>query len=216
MAITRQQKEVILADLIEKFKTSKSVMFSRNTGLTVEASQNLRNLLRESGISLHVAKKTLIKMAAKEAGYAEIPEEALEGSIAVAFSFEDEIAAAGIIHKVSKENENITLTGGILDGEVFGPAKAEQLALIPSKEELLAKLVGSMKAPISGFHGVLYGVMRQFVGTLQAVVDQGGVSNTEEAKAEPVKEEAKAEAPAEEKATEEKKDEVPEAKAEEA
>jgi len=197
MAITRQQKEIILADLVEKFKTSKSVMFSRNTGLSVADTQDLRTLLRESGVSLHVAKKTLIKMAAKEAGYAEIPAEALEGSIAVAFSFEDEIAAAGIIYKVSKTNENITLTGGILDGDVFGPEKALQLASIPSREELLAKLVGSMKAPISGFHGVLHGVMRQFVGTLQAVVDQGGVSAKEEAPAEEKATEEKVEAPAE-------------------
>jgi len=204
MAVTRQQKELILADLIEKFKTSKSVMFSKNTGLSVQETQDLRGTLRDNGVSLHVAKKTLIRMAAKEAGYTEIPDEALEGPIAVAFSFEDEIAAASIIYKVSKANDKLTLTGGILDGDVFGPEKAVQLASIPSREELLAKLVGSMKAPISGFHGVLHGVMRQFVGTLQAVVDQGGISSASEAPAEPAKEEAKAETPAPEETTDEK------------
>lgn len=204
MAVSRQKKEQMLADLVEKFKTSKSVMFSQNRGLSVTDGQALRAKLRENGVELKVAKKTLIKLAAKEAGIKEIPSEALEGPIAAAFAFEDEIAAAKILFKESKTNEAIALVGGIFDGEAFGPEKALQLAQIPSKEELLAKLVGSMKAPISGFYGVLHGTMRQFVGTLQAIVDQGGTGEApaapETAEA-PAAEEASSEAPAEEAAT---------------
>lgn len=203
MAVSRQKKEQMLADLVEKFKTSKSVMFSQNRGLSVTDGQALRAKLRENGVELKVAKKTLIKLAAKEAGIQEIPSEALEGPIAAAFAFEDEIAAAKILFTESKTNEAIALVGGIFDGEAFGPEKALQLAQIPGKEELLAKLVGSMKAPISGFYGVLHGTMRQFVGTLQAIVDQGGVGEapaaTETAEA-PAAEEAPTEAPAEEAA----------------
>jgi large subunit ribosomal protein L10 len=172
MAISKKQKEDVLQELVEKFQKAKSVVFTEYRGLSVKQVGDVRKQLKEHGVEYKVAKKTLLSLAAQQAGFKAIPIEYMEGPISAVFSFEDEVSGPKVIYKLGKEYEGLTLKGGIMDGRLFGAEEAIQLAQIPSREELLAKLVGSMKAPISGFHGVLYGTMRQFVGTLQAVVDQ--------------------------------------------
>jgi large subunit ribosomal protein L10 len=172
MAISKQKKEEVLAELVEKFKTAKSVVFAEYRGLTVKQVGEVRKQLREQGVEYKVAKKTLLSLAAQQAGFKEIPMEYMEGPISAVFSFNDEVSGAKIIHKLGKEFEGLSLKGGVMDGEPFGASQAVQLAQIPSKEELIAKLLGSLQAPISGFHGVLHGTIRQFVGTLQAIVDK--------------------------------------------
>ena len=172
MAVSKNKKQQQLEALIDKFQNAKSIFFSEYSGISVKDFGKVRDTLRESNVECKVAKKTLIKLAAEQMGIKEIPAEALNGPIAVILSNEDEIAGAKLISNLKKEHEALELTGGIFDGEAFGQEKAKAYAAIPSKDELLAKLVGSMKAPISGFHGVSYGVMRQFVGTLQAIADK--------------------------------------------
>lgn len=169
MPLSREQKAELLNDLVDKFSKAKSVSFSDYRGLSVNEMQELRGKLREKGMEYKVAKKTLFRLACKEAGIKEIPDEALEGPIGAAFSYEDEVAPFRVISVCSKEWESLQLLGGIMEGNGIGVNSAKELASLPSKEELLAKLVGSMKAPISGFHGVLHGVMRKFVGTMDAV-----------------------------------------------
>jgi large subunit ribosomal protein L10 len=212
MAITKQKKEDVLQKLVANFKDSKSVVFSQYSGVNVKDMSKLRNELRESGVRYTVAKKTLLKLAAKEAGLGELSDELIEGPVATAFSLEDEVAAAKILHKFSKEIEGLQLSGGLLEGEFFGKDKAMMLAQIPGKEELIGKFMGSLQAPVQGLHGVMSAVMRSFVGTLQAVVDQGGVTEEAEAPAtaeeespatdEAPKEEAEAPAETEEAAAE--------------
>lgn len=172
MAISRQKKEEVLQELVEKFKTAKSVVFAEYRGLTVKQVGEVRNQLREQGIYYKVAKKTLLNLAAQQAGFKSIPVEYMEGPISAVFSFQDEVSGPKIIYKLGKEFEGLSLKGGLMDGQAFGAAQAVQLAQIPSKEELIAKMLGSLQAPIRGFHGVLHGSIRQFVGTLQAVVDK--------------------------------------------
>jgi large subunit ribosomal protein L10 len=172
MAISRQKKEEVLQELVEKFKTAKSVVFAEYRGLSVKQVGEVRKQLREQGIYYKVAKKTLLNLAAQEAGFKAIPVEYMEGPISAVFSFNDEITGPKLIHTLGKEFEGLSLKGGLMDGQSFGAAKAIQLAQIPSKNELIAKLLGSLQAPIQGFHGVLHGTIRQFVGTLQAVADK--------------------------------------------
>ncbi len=119
-----------------------------------------------------VAKKTLIRLSIKNHQLPDPSAEAMEGAVAAVFSYGDVVAPARLLHEFSKENENLQLLGGIVDGKFLSKVEAKQLALLPSREVLLAKLVGSMKAPISGFHGVLSGVMRKFVYGLKAVHDK--------------------------------------------
>jgi large subunit ribosomal protein L10 len=162
MAISRAKKEEILAELKAAFGDAKGVAFAKYSGLTVSAFQGLRSNLRAKGVKTKVAKKTLIKLAAKEYNL-EISDKILDGPIAIAFSMEDEIAAAQELYKFAKTSEALELTGGISDGKVVGQDTILQLAQLPSKEELLARLVGSLQSPISGFHTVLHGTMRGFV-----------------------------------------------------
>ena len=172
MPVTKAKKTEVLQNLEEKFSRAKSVYFSMNKGVPVKKMTDLRKKLHKEGIDLVVAKKTLIRLAAKKFNVPEISDEIMVGPIAAAFSYEDEIAPARVLYQFSKENETLELVGGIVGGAVMNKAQAKQLATLPSKQELLAKLVGSMKAPISGFHGSLAGVLRKFVHTVKAVHDK--------------------------------------------
>lgn len=168
MAITRQKKEEILADLKDKFKDAKSVIFSDYRGLSVSDMQKLRRALREKDVTYKIAKKTLVRLAAEDAGYKDIPAESMEGPVGVAFSYEDEVAAAKTLGDLGKEFESLKLLGGLMEGEILTLDKVTALSKMPSKEELLAKLVGSLKAPSSGLANVLGGAVRNFVYVLEA------------------------------------------------
>jgi large subunit ribosomal protein L10 len=171
MAISKAKKEQVLQDLVQKFKEAKSVFFTEYKGLSVAQMADVRSKMKENGVECKVAKKTLIKKAAKEAINLDVSDDMLPGPIGVVFSYEDEVAGPKVVKDLSKDFDALSLTGGILNNEAFGKETAEIYASIPSKDELYAKLVGSIKAPVSGFHGVLHGVMRQFVGTLKAYAD---------------------------------------------
>ena len=168
---TKQQKEAIVKDLAGKLKDSKAVVFSDYKGLTVKDMTALRNDLRKEGVDLKVLKKTLLGIALKDAGI-EMDVKKLEGQIAVAVSRNDEVAAAKIIAKMAKANENIKIVGGILGTKELSVAEVDALAKLPSKEELLAKLVGTINAPVSGFVNVLAGNLRGLVTVLKAVSEK--------------------------------------------
>lgn len=124
--------------------------------------------MREAGVKYMVAKNTFIRIAAKEAGIEGL-DAYLEHNTAVAFSAEDPVAPAKILNDFSKDHKALEIKAGILDGKVIALDEVKALAELPSREELLAKLVGSMQAPISGLVNVLQGTIRNFVYTLEAV-----------------------------------------------
>ncbi len=170
MALTREQKEDIVKKMTEQMKNAKSVVFADYKGLSVTDMQNLRTKLRESGVEFKITKKTLMKIAAKDAGFNdELPQEVLEGPVGAAFSMEDELAAAKILFNYSKENKKLDLRGAIFEGRVLSVAETKELAQLPGKEELLAKFVYLVKSPIQGFHGVLSNTISGFVRVLDAV-----------------------------------------------
>ncbi|MFA6973430.1 MAG: 50S ribosomal protein L10 [Parcubacteria group bacterium] len=168
MKQTKQQKEELVKDLTAKLKASKAVVFSDYKGLEVKDMTAMRRELRASGIELKVLKKTLINLAFKEAGI-EMDVKKLEGQIAIAISSGDEVAAAKIIAKAAKANENLKIVGGILGVKELSAAEVNALAKLPSKEELLGKLVGTLNAPVSGFVNVLAGNLRGLVTVLKAI-----------------------------------------------
>jgi len=167
---TREQKKEVVKDLVEKLKDSKAVVFSDFKGLEVKDMMALRNKLREEGVNFGVFKKTLISIAIKEAGI-EMDAKKLEGQIAIAISSKDEVAAAKIIAEMAKANENLKIVGGLLGSEEMSAEEVNALAKLPSKEELLSKMVGSLNAPVSGFVNVLSGNLRGLVNVLKAVAD---------------------------------------------
>lgn len=186
MPVTKARKEEVLKSLEEKFSKAKSVYFSKNSGLEVNDINDLRKKLKKEGIDLMVAKKTLIQLAAKKNGVAEIPADVMDGPITAAFSYKDEVAPAKILHTFAKDHEALELMGGVVAGKLMNKAEAKQMATLPSREELLAKLVGSMKSPISGFHGVLAGTLRKLVYAVKAVHDKKASGAPAPAAAAPV------------------------------
>jgi len=170
MTITRQKKEEILVELVKKFKEAQSIVFAQNKGLTVFETKELKNKLREKGAEMKVAKKTLMKIAAKEAGYeGEISNEVMDGAVGAVFSNDDLVAGAKVVYDYAKKHKALSLLGGLLDGKVLTLAETNTLATLPSKEELLTKLVYLLKSPISGFHGVLNNTVAGFVRALDAI-----------------------------------------------
>lgn len=177
MPVSRQQKEEALAELIDSMKSARAVYFAKNLGLGVADSQNLRRQLRETGNSFRVAKKTLIKKAAQEVFSVEISDEALEGAVGVAFSEADEVSAVKTLAQVAKKTKKIELTGSIFEGGVLGKEDTIRISQIPSREELLAKLLGSLLSPISGFVGVGNQVISGFVRVVDAYEKQKASEN---------------------------------------
>lgn len=169
MPLTKEQKSEILEGLINDMKNAKSVVFADFQGVSVKEFQELRTKLREAGVKFQVAKKTLIRLAIKDQGFEEIPAEVLEGPVGAAFSMEDEIIAAKLLHDFGKKNENLKLRGAIFEGKILSIEETKQLALIPSKDELIGKFIYLIKSPISGFHGVLNNTLAGFVRALDAI-----------------------------------------------
>lgn len=173
MAITKAKKGEILQELVDSMKKAKSVVFADYQGMTVKEVKEMRSKMREKGVSFQVAKKTLLKLAAKEAGYEnEISVEALAGPVGAAFSMEDEIAAAKLIYEIGKKNQNLKLRGALFEGRVLSVAETKQLATIPGREELIAKFIYVIKSPIQGFHGVLNNTVAGFVRVLNAIKEK--------------------------------------------
>ncbi len=172
MAVTKEKKAEVLKDLNDKFKRAKAVYFSGYRGITVKKMVALRKKLHKEGVDYAVAKKTLYKIAIKNNNLPEMPDEVMDGPVAAAFGYDDVVIPVKLLHEFTKEAEQLEILGGMVEGKYISKAQAKELAMLPSKVQLLAKLVGSMKAPISGFHGVLAGVLRKLVYALAAVRDK--------------------------------------------
>ncbi len=169
MPLTKEQKTDVIESLKSDLKSAKSVVFADFQGVSVKDFQELRKQLREAGVKFKVAKKTLIRLAAKDSGFEEIPAEVLEGPVGAAFSMEDEIVAARLLNNFGKKNKNLKLRGAIFEGRILSIAETKELALIPSKDELIGKFIYLIKSPISGFHGVLNNTIAGFVRALDAI-----------------------------------------------
>jgi large subunit ribosomal protein L10 len=171
MSKTREQKQQMMEELAGKFGKMKSAVFTAVSGYTMEDADALRRKGREQGVELMVTKKTLLARALKEVGVS-VDEKMLEGSILTAVGLQDEVAPAKLVHEFFKDRESIRMVGGILEGKVMDAASVIQLAKLPSKQELLAKVVGSLNAPASGFVRVLSGNLRGLLYALQAIKDR--------------------------------------------
>ncbi|WP_300384758.1 50S ribosomal protein L10 [Clostridium sp.] len=146
----RQIKEAKVAEIREKLQQAKSIVLADYQGLTVEEDTQLRKELREAGVEYKVYKNNLVVLAAKELGIEGL-EEHLEGPVSIAFGYEDATAPARVLNNFAKDHNKIELKAGIVDGSLYNKVEIEKVATIPSKEVLIAKLLGSFKAPLSNF-----------------------------------------------------------------
>ena len=184
-------KQPIVAEISENIKGAQSVVLVDYRGLTVEQDTRLRKELREAGVVYKVYKNTMMNFAFKGTEF-EALTEYLEGPSAVAISTEDATAPARIICKFAKEAKALEVKGGMVEGVAYDAKGITAIAEIPSREELLSKLLGSIQSPITNFARVM-----------KQLAEKGGAAGCDAPAAEAVAEEVKEEAPAaEEVATE--------------
>ncbi len=172
MPKTRQQKEQTLSELSQKFVDSKSVVFARYMGLTVSDVQALRKELKAENSEMMVAKKSLIKRMLKDNGSDDSVVDGMESGVAVIFGFKDEVAPAKAVADFAKTHDVVSFYAGVLEGKILSGEEMIALSKLPSKQELLAKMVGSMNAPISGLVNVFAGNQRNLMTVLTRISEQ--------------------------------------------
>lgn len=168
MAKTKQQKQEAIASLVDQLKNAKSAVFANFQGLKVSESEELRGTCRENGIVYIASKKTLVQKALSDAGF-DVDTKTFEGGVAAFFGNEDEVAPAQIVANFAKTHKVVSIFGGVLEGEFIDEAKVTALSILPSKQQLLGQLVGTLNAPISGFVNVLAGNIRGLVSVLNNI-----------------------------------------------
>ena len=154
----------------KQFENAKVAIVADYRGLTVEEITELRRGLQNSEGDLTVTKNTLCKVATKDTSYETIAE-IMQGPTAIAFGYGDEVSAAKILAKFIKENKKGEILGAVLDGKVLTADEAKKLASMPSKEEIYAKILGSINSPASGIVYSINGVMSALVRAVAAVRD---------------------------------------------
>jgi large subunit ribosomal protein L10 len=169
--VKRDNKEQVVAELAEKLASAKATFLADYRGLNVEQLNKLRRELHGAGVEYRVVKNTLLRLAAKGTDAACL-EPHLAGPTAIAIAGQDPVAPAKILSDFAKANAKFELKGGALDGKVLSAADIRALAELPSREELLAKMLGSLNAPITNFVGVLAAVPRSLVQVLAAVQEK--------------------------------------------
>ena len=143
-------KKEQVAEITDKLQRSASAIVVDYRGLKVEEVTELRKQCREKGLEYKVYKNTLTRLAAENAGMKELVGE-LVGPNAIVFSYDDPVAAAKVASEFAKTHKNLELKAGLVEGVLYKDAQLEEFASIPSREVLIAKLLGSFKAPISNF-----------------------------------------------------------------
>jgi large subunit ribosomal protein L10 len=166
MPLSKEKKQQFVADVADKLTRSKAVVFTDYRGLTVEEIEEVRNNLRQKGIEYKVIKNTLFLRALDEAKIS-IDTSDFEGHpIAAAFAFDDEVEPAKITCDYAKKNEKLEILGGILEGKEMNAITIKSLAKLPGRDELYAKIVGSLASPLSGTVNVLAANIRNLVNVL--------------------------------------------------
>lgn len=165
-------KALAVTELKEHFLKAKAVFFADYKGLTVEQVNELRKRLRAQNVKVKVIKNNLARRAVKEANLGDEPNKLLDtvvGPTMAAFTFGDPAAVAKTVKKFAEENEAFGLKDSLLGSQRLTISNVNELSTLPSKEVLLAKMLGSLNAPVTNFVGVLAAVPRSLVQVLAAV-----------------------------------------------
>jgi len=169
--LNRNTKQEVVAELNGKLSAATATFVADYRGLTVEEVNDLRGKLREAGVEYKVVKNTLLKLAIKDTDNACL-EEFLNGPTALAIAGDDPVAPAKVLSDFAKANGKFELKGGSLEGKALDLDAIKALSDLPSREVLLAKMLGSINAPVSNFVGVLAAVPRSLVQVLAAVQEK--------------------------------------------
>lgn len=168
--LTKAQKKQIIEDLTDRIKRQKILIFTDTKGLKVGEAEKLRRKLKEIDGEYKVIKKTLIKLALEKAKK-DVDTSQFKGSLSLIFGYSEPIGPAKTTTNIVKEFGKLTILGGLMDDKFLAPEEIKELALIPTRDELLARLINGIQAPISGFVNVLEGNIFGFVNLLRKLSD---------------------------------------------
>lgn len=164
----RPLKELQVGQIAEKLRTAKVVVLTDYRGLSVAQLGDLRAKLRQSDVEYRIIKNSLAKRAAEDAGHADLGP-ALKGPVAFALGYDDLSAPARLLGEwVRATRLKLDITGGLVEGRVYGPEQIRQLADLPSREVLIARLLGTLQTPIAQLVGIIQAPVQNLVGLLEA------------------------------------------------
>ena len=185
----RPDKVKAVAELQERFEGAQAVFLAEYAGLSVKSQQELRRGLRQSGAEFKVAKMTLTRLATAGLDIDGL-EDLLVGPTGLAFADADPAAAAKVLATFAAENDAFTIKGAVLGVELLTPERVADLAKLPSRDELLAKLLGTMRAPMSNMAGLLAALPRNVASMMQQLIEKkeaaGDTTGAVDEPAEPV------------------------------
>ncbi len=164
------KNQEIVKKLSDKVSKAKSIYFADLKGLKSNDANDLRAKLLEQKAEVAVAKNTLLEIALKEGKHdVEVLQTVLKGQTTAIFSYEDAIAPLKALFDFAKKIDLVKVKAGIVDGKYAGADEVETLSKLPSKEQLIAQVIGTMKSPLTGFVNVLGGTQRKFVYAMAAL-----------------------------------------------
>lgn len=172
MAISREQKEKMMADYAERLSQSQAMILTDYRGLTVAQISEVRRNLREIKGSFQVVKNTLFERVLEQSGI-QVKTEPLQGPLAVAFCMGDPQPVAKALLGIAKETDILQIKGAILGNRFLGPEAVKNLAELPPREVILAQLLGTVQGPMSDLVGIITAPLRELVQVLQARSEQG-------------------------------------------
>ena len=173
MSANFEAKKAVVQEITEKIKASKSVVFVDYNKLTVKEVSELRNKCKQADCEYKVYKNTLVRKALNDLGFKDFDAD-LNGPTAVAFGADETTAAKVMVAAAKDYDQKITLKSAFVDNSYVDKAGVKALASMPSREELVAKMLGSMQAPMSNFAGVLNNLIAGIVRVLNGIAQQKG------------------------------------------
>ena len=169
--MARPEKVAEVQAITEQIKAAQSMVLADYQGLTVEQMTKFRSQCRENQVQCRVVKNRLAKIACDNAEM-EMMKEHLRGPIAIIFGPESQVDPAKIAVGFAKDNEAMEIKAGVVDGQILDPAQVVALSTVPSMDELIAKMMGSINSPVSGLAMALNGVVGALTRAIDAVAKQ--------------------------------------------
>lgn len=173
MPKTREQKSKQIEELTNKLQTNSTIVIAEFTGLTMNDLTDFRNKAREKNVSFNIVKNTLLTKAIKNIGIKDFDVNKISKQLAIATGDADEVTISKLVYEFTKvAKEKVKIYSGIIENKVVSVETIIKLAQLPSREELLARVVGSISAPVSGFVRVLNGPLQGFYNIAKALSEK--------------------------------------------
>ena len=167
--MARPEKEAIVQEIGDILSSSKGIYLTDFTGLNVQAITDLREQLREAGVSYRVVKNSLMSLAVEQSGFSQL-QEFLSGPTGIVYTEGDPSRPIKVLIEFSKRSGRPEVKGCLVEGTVFSSEQVEALAKLPPRESLLAEVAGGIVSPLTGFVGTLDGILRDFLGTVDGIL----------------------------------------------